>query len=90
MAGLAVLSRAETSVRVPDLIGAPADPLGDNLAFTGGTVGLTVDVVDVGDCRVRDMNLVVKQNPAPRTRVSAGTSVTVYVCRTPRGKTAPS
>jgi beta-lactam-binding protein with PASTA domain len=82
------LSRADASVHVPDLIGTPADPVGDNLAFTAETVGLTVDVIDVSNCRVRDTNLVVKQSPAPRTRVPAGTSVTVYVCRTPEGETA--
>ncbi len=89
VAGFAVLSRADASVRVPDFIGTPADPVGDNLAFTADTVGLTVDVIDLGDCRVRDTNLVVKQSPAPGTRVSAGTSVTVYVCRTPDAGTAP-
>ncbi len=86
--GLAVLSRADSSVRVPDLVGTPADPVGDNLAFTADTIGLTVDVIDVSDCRVRDTNLVVRQSPAPRTSVSTGTSVTVYVCRTPEGETA--
>jgi beta-lactam-binding protein with PASTA domain len=90
VAGLAVWSRAEASVRVPDLIGRPADPVGDNLAFTADTVDLTVDLIDVSECRVRDTNLVVKQSPAPRTRVSAGTSVTLYVCRTPDAETAPS
>lgn len=85
--GLAVLSRADTSVRVPDLIGRPAGPVGDNLAFTADTVGLTADVIDVSNCRVRDTNIVVKQSPAPRTRVPAGTTVTVYVCRTPEAET---
>ena len=59
VAGLAVLSRADTSVRVPDLIGTAADPVGDNLTFTADTVGLTLDVINVTDCQVRDANLVV-------------------------------
>ena len=88
MGGLAVLSCADSSARVPDLVGTPADPVGGNLAFTADTSGLTVDVIDVSDCRVRDTNLVVRQSPAPRTSVSTGTSVTVYVCRTPEGETA--
>jgi hypothetical protein len=86
VSGIAVLSRADTSVRVPDLIGKPADPVGDNLVFAADTAGLAADVVDVTDCRVRDTNVVVKQTPAPGTRVSAGTPVTVYVCRTPDPK----
>jgi beta-lactam-binding protein with PASTA domain len=86
--GLAVLSRADTSVRVPDLIGRPADPVGDNLAFAADIAGLAADVIDVADCRVRNTNLVVKQSPAPGTRVSAGTSVTVYVCRHPEAEPA--
>jgi len=89
VAGLAALSRADASVRVPDLMGRPVDPVGDNLAFTADTVGLTIDVINVSDCRVRDTNLVVKQSPAPRTRVSAGTLVTVYVCRAPDAGTTP-
>jgi hypothetical protein len=84
--GFVVLSRADTSVRVPDLIGKPADPVGDNLVFAADTAGLAANVVDVTDCRVRDTNVVVKQTPAPGTRVSAGTPVTVYVCRTPDPK----
>lgn len=86
--GIAVLSRADTSVRVPDLIGKPADPVGDNLVFAADTAGLAADVVDITDCRVRDTNVVVRQTPAPGTRVSAGTSVTLYVCRTPETETA--
>jgi beta-lactam-binding protein with PASTA domain len=86
--GLAVLSRADTSVRVPELIGKPADPVGDNLAFAADTAGLSADVIDVTDCRVRDTNLVVKQSPAPGMRVSAGTSLTVYVCRHPEAEAA--
>jgi hypothetical protein len=86
VSGVAVLSRADTSVRVPDLIGQPADPVGDNLAFAAETAGLAADVVDVTDCLVRDANIVVKQTPAPGTRVSAGTPVTVYICRTPDPK----
>jgi beta-lactam-binding protein with PASTA domain len=89
VAGLVVMSRADASVRVPDLIGTPADPVGDNLAFTAETVGLTVDLVDVSDCRAWDTNLVVNQSPAPRTRVPAGTSVTVYICRAPDAEIAP-
>jgi hypothetical protein len=94
VSGVAVLSRADTSVRVPDLIGKPADPVGDNLVFVADTAGLAADVVDVTDCRVRDTNVVVRQTPAPGTRVSAGTPVTVYVCRspdpTPLGDVSPS
>jgi beta-lactam-binding protein with PASTA domain len=88
VSGVAVLSRADTSVRVPDLIGKPADPVGDNLIFAADTAGLAADVIDVTDCRVRDTNLVVKQSPAPGTWVSAGTSVTVYVCRYPEAEAA--
>lgn len=86
--GVALLSRADTSVRVPDLIGQPADPVGDNLAFAVDTAGLAADVIDVADCRVRDANVVVRQTPAPGTRVSAGTAITVYVCRNPESDTA--
>ena len=89
VAGLAIWSRADTSIHVPDLIGRPVDPVGDNLAFTADTIGLTIDVIDLSDCRVRDTNLVVKQSPAPRTRVSAGTSITVYVCRALDAETNP-
>jgi PASTA domain len=86
VSGVTVLSRADTSVRVPDLVGKSADPVGDNLVFAADTAGLAADVVNVTDCRVRDTNVVVKQTPAPGTRVSAGTPVTVYVCRTPDPK----
>jgi len=86
--GLAVLSRADTSVRVTDLIGKPADPVGDNLVFAADTAGLAASVVDVTDCRVRDTDVVVKQTPAPGTRVSTGTPVTVYVCRHPEAEAA--
>jgi beta-lactam-binding protein with PASTA domain len=89
VAGLAMWSRADTSIHIPDLIGRPVDPVGDNLAFTFDTIGLTIDVIDLSDCRVRNTNLVVKQSPAPRTRVSAGTLVTVYVCRAPAAETNP-
>ena len=88
VAGLALLSRADTSIRVPDLIGRPADPVGDNLTFTADTLGLALDVIDVTDCRVRDTNFVVGQTPAPRTRVPAGTSVIVQVCRAVGTQTA--
>jgi beta-lactam-binding protein with PASTA domain len=88
VSGVTVLSRADTSVRVPDLIGRPADPVGDNLVFAADTAGLAADVIDVTDCRVRDTNVVVKQSPAAGTTVSAGTSVTVYVCRHPEAEAA--
>lgn len=87
VAGLVVLSRTDASVRVPDFIGKPADPVGDNLVFMADTVGLTVDVIIVIDCRARDANIVLNQTPAPGTRVPAGTAVVVHVCRNPDAET---
>jgi hypothetical protein len=88
VSALALLSRADTSVRVPDLVGTAADPVGDNLVFTGDTLGLTVEVINVSDCRARDTDIVVAQTPAPGTTVSAGTSVNVRVCRNPETESA--
>jgi hypothetical protein len=90
VAGLALLSRADTSIPVPDLIGRAADPAGDNLTFGADTLGLTLDVIDVMNCRGRDANVVVGQSPARGTQVSAGTSITVRVCRNPQGEQGES